>query len=97
MFIFHVANKELNQSQYPIFVEVTISNGVGGTSEKFPILIRTIYLFRVEENGVLLRMNLNDFEHSICELKRTIEAFHYEVYHGTSDEVEVFRGFMYDD
>lgn len=94
----HAADKEVSQSQYTTFVEVAIPDGVVGATEKFRNFDpNRIQSFRVEENRVLLRLNLADFEQSLHEFKSTIEAFHYEVHHGTSEEVEVFTGFMYDD
>ena len=94
----HAADKEVSPSYNTTFVEVAIPDGVVGAVEQFRNFDpNRIQSYTVEKNRVLLRMNLLDFELSIREFKSTIEAFYHEVHHGSSEEVEVFTDFMYDD
>lgn len=96
--ILHAADQEDSQSRNTTFVEVEIPDGVVGATEEFRNFDpNRIQSFTVEKNRVLLRMNLVDFEQSLREFKSTIEAFHDEVHNGSSEEVEVFTGFIYDD
>lgn len=96
--VLHAADQEISACHTTTFVEVAIPDGVVGAVKKFRNFDpNRIQSFTVEKNRVLLRMNLLDFELSIREFKSTIEAFYHEVHHGSSEEVEVFTDFMYDD
>ncbi|MFJ7949961.1 hypothetical protein ACIQZG_00365 [Lysinibacillus sp. NPDC096418] len=93
----HAADQEVSTCPNTTIVEFAIPDGVVGATEKFrnfdPKRIRS---FKVEKNRVLLCMNLLDYELSIREFKSTIEAFYDEVHNGSSEEVEVFTDFIYD-
>ncbi|MFJ7735333.1 hypothetical protein ACIQ2D_03225 [Lysinibacillus sp. NPDC097287] len=96
--ILHAADQEVCASRNTTFVEVAIPDGVVGAAKDFRNFDpNRIQSFTVEKSRVLLRMNLLDFELSIREFKSTIEAFYDEVHNGSSEEVEVFTDFIYDD
>lgn len=96
--ILSAADQEVSKSPNTTFVEVAIPDGVLGAAKEFRNFDpNRIQSFTIEKNRILLSMKLLDFELSIREFKSTIEAFYDEVHNGSSEEVEVFTDFMYDD